>query len=114
MTTKSRPAPIRVPLSHGGKKGLILADQLRAVGYHNRGMYFASHGYTFLIVDVGGRGNSEGSLRPLIREVKDGYDAVEWLGKQPYFYNGKISIRCSRRRFQRNRFNSAAAIHMAR
>ena len=31
MTTKSRPAPFRVPLSHGGKKGLILLDQIRVV-----------------------------------------------------------------------------------
>jgi mRNA interferase MazF len=31
MTTKSRPAPFRVPLTHGGKKGLILLDQLRSV-----------------------------------------------------------------------------------
>ena len=31
MTTKSRPAPFRVPLTHGGQKGLILLDQLRAV-----------------------------------------------------------------------------------
>ncbi len=31
MTTKSRPAPFRVALSHGGKKGLILLDQLRAI-----------------------------------------------------------------------------------
>jgi len=31
MTTKGRPAPFRIPLSHGGKKGLILLDQIRAV-----------------------------------------------------------------------------------
>jgi mRNA interferase MazF len=31
MTTKSRPAPFRVPLSHGGKRGLILLDQIRSV-----------------------------------------------------------------------------------
>ena len=31
MTTGSRPAPFRVPLTHGGKKGLILLDQVRAV-----------------------------------------------------------------------------------
>jgi mRNA interferase MazF len=31
MTTKSRPAPFRIPLVHGGKKGLILLDQVRAV-----------------------------------------------------------------------------------
>ena len=31
MTTKGRPAPFRVGVTHGGKKGLILLDQLRAV-----------------------------------------------------------------------------------
>ncbi len=31
MTSKSRPAPFRVPVKHGGQKGLILLDQLRAV-----------------------------------------------------------------------------------
>ena len=31
MTTKSRPAPFRVPVTHGGKKGLILLDQVRTV-----------------------------------------------------------------------------------
>lgn len=31
MTTKSRPAPFRVPLTHSGQKGLILLDQVRAV-----------------------------------------------------------------------------------
>jgi mRNA interferase MazF len=31
MTTKSRAAPFRVGVTHGGKKGLILLDQMRAV-----------------------------------------------------------------------------------
>ena len=31
MTTKSRPAPFRIPVTHGGQKGLILLDQVRAV-----------------------------------------------------------------------------------
>ena len=31
MTTKSRPAPFRIVVTHGGKKGLILLDQMRAV-----------------------------------------------------------------------------------
>ena len=31
MTTKSRPAPFRIGITHGGKKGLILLDQMRAV-----------------------------------------------------------------------------------
>ncbi len=31
MTTGSRPAPFRIAISHGGKRGLILLDQMRAV-----------------------------------------------------------------------------------
>jgi putative CocE/NonD family hydrolase len=59
--------------------------------YHDRGMYFASHGYPFLTVDVRGRGDSEGDFQPLIQEAKDGHDVVEWLATQPYC-NGKVSM----------------------
>lgn len=31
MTSKSRPAPFRVPVTHAGQKGLIPVDQMRAV-----------------------------------------------------------------------------------
>lgn len=31
MTTKSRAAPFRAGVTHGGKKGLVLLDQMRAV-----------------------------------------------------------------------------------
>jgi mRNA interferase MazF len=31
MNTKSRPAPFRISVAHGGRKGLILLDQIRAV-----------------------------------------------------------------------------------
>jgi uncharacterized protein len=58
--------------------------------YHERGSYFAAHGYVFLTVDVRGRGNSEGKFQPL-REARDGHDAVEWLARQPYC-NGKIAM----------------------
>jgi uncharacterized protein len=59
--------------------------------YHDRGMYFAAHGYPFLTVDVRGRGNSEGQFRPLIQEARDGHDVVEWLAQQPYC-NGKVTM----------------------
>jgi mRNA interferase MazF len=31
MTTKSHPAPFRIPVTHAGRRGLILLDQVRAV-----------------------------------------------------------------------------------
>jgi putative CocE/NonD family hydrolase len=59
--------------------------------YHDQAVYFASHGYPFLTVDVRGRGNSEGEFKPFINEGKDGHDIVEWLARQPYC-NGKIAM----------------------
>lgn len=59
--------------------------------YHERGMYFAANGFPFFIVDVRGRGNSEGVFRPMIQEVDDGYDVIEWVARQP-FCNGKVSM----------------------
>lgn len=59
--------------------------------YHERGRYFAAHGYVFLTVDVRGRGNSEGEFTPLLQEAKDGHDVVEWLAAQPYC-NGKVAM----------------------
>ena len=59
--------------------------------YHDRGMYFAGHGYVFLTIDVRGRGNSEGEFTPLLQEAKDGHDIVEWLGTQSYC-NGKVTM----------------------
>lgn len=62
-----------------------------AQNYHDRGMYFAAHGYVFASVDVRGRGNSGGEFTPLLQEAKDGHDVVEWLAKQSYC-NGKIAM----------------------
>jgi putative CocE/NonD family hydrolase len=62
-----------------------------AQSYHERGMYFAGHGYVFLTVDVRGRGNSEGEFAPLLQEAKDGHDIVEWLAQQKYC-NGKVTM----------------------
>jgi uncharacterized protein len=58
---------------------------------HARGVYFAAHGYPFVVVDVRGRGTSEGTFKPFIQEAQDGYDVVEWLANQP-FCNGKVGM----------------------
>jgi len=59
--------------------------------YHDRGMYFAAHGFPFLTVDVRGRGNSEGVFWPFINEGRDGFDVVGWLARQPYC-NGRVAM----------------------
>jgi putative CocE/NonD family hydrolase len=62
-----------------------------ADSHHERGVYFATHGLSCAIVDVRGRGNSEGAFHPKIHEAQDGYDVVEWLARQPWC-NGQIAM----------------------
>ena len=49
---------------------------------HDRGRYFAGHGYVYVAVDVRGRGNSDGEFTPFAQETNDGPDVVEWLARQ--------------------------------
>ena len=62
-----------------------------ADSYHERAMYFAQHGYVYALVDVRGRGNSQGNFEPFANEARDGADAVEWLAQQPWS-NGKVAM----------------------
>jgi putative CocE/NonD family hydrolase len=59
--------------------------------YEDRASYFARHGYVFALVDVRGRGSSEGDFEPFANEARDGYDIVEWLARQPWS-NGKVAM----------------------
>jgi hypothetical protein len=59
--------------------------------YYARARYFAQNGYVFALLDVRGRGNSEGTFLPFENEGRDGYDVVEWLAKQPWC-DGKVAM----------------------
>src|SRR6185436_9748370 len=85
-------ATLYLPQSQNGPAAAIVTlTPYVGQTYHSRGMYFAAHGYPFLIVDVRGRGNSEGDFRPLIGEARDGFDVIEWLARQPYC-NGRVAM----------------------
>jgi len=55
-----------------------------AQSHHDIGVYFAARGYRFAVVDVRGRGNSEGVFKYSSDEARDGHDIVEWLAQQAY------------------------------
>jgi putative CocE/NonD family hydrolase len=55
------------------------------------GRYYAARGYAFVAQDVRGRFNSEGVWHMLTDDGRDGYDATEWIGKQPWS-NGSIGM----------------------
>ena len=59
--------------------------------YHKRALYFAQNGYVFVLVDVRGRGNSEGKFEPFAHEAEDGRDTVEFLSAQSWS-NGKVTM----------------------
>lgn len=59
---------------------------------HDRAVALARHGYIVALVDVRGRGNSEGAFEPMVNEARDGYDLVEWLARQPWC-DGKVTMR---------------------
>jgi uncharacterized protein len=59
--------------------------------YYLRALYFARNGYVFVLVDVRGRGNSEGVFEPMRNEAHDGYDVVEWLARQSWS-NGNVAM----------------------
>ncbi|HSC46838.1 MAG TPA: CocE/NonD family hydrolase [Gammaproteobacteria bacterium] len=51
---------------------------------HNRAVKWVQGGYVYVVVDVRGRGDSEGVFRPLYGGGPDGAEVVEWLAQQPW------------------------------
>src|SRR5471030_1531881 len=52
---------------------------------------YVKAGYVFVLQDVRGKGHSEGRYAAFTTDIDDGYDAVEWIAKQPWS-NGKIGM----------------------
>lgn len=59
---------------------------------HDRGRFFAEHGYVYVNVDTRGRGGSEGTFWPLEGDGVDGHDVIEWLAEQPWS-DGRVGMR---------------------
>ena len=62
-----------------------------ADSYVDRALYFSENGYAFVLVDVRGRGDSEGKFEPFVNDSRDGCDIVEWLAARPWS-NGKVAM----------------------
>lgn len=71
--------------------GIVMMTPYIGQSYHDRGIYFAAKGYLFLIVDVRGRGNSEGRFEPFRNEAEDGVDTLAWLARQDRC-SGRLSM----------------------
>ncbi len=49
-----------------------------------RGSFWVANGYAYIVQDVRGRGDSEGTFYPLIHESDDGSDTIDWIVSQPW------------------------------
>jgi len=59
---------------------------------HERGRFFAQHGYVYLNVNTRGRGGSGGEFWPLEQDGPDGYDIVTWIARQEWC-DGQVAMR---------------------
>jgi uncharacterized protein len=83
--TNSRPPfPVLLTVTPYGKDGSGFQTTFRS-----EIRSFAKAGYAVVHVDVRGRGNSEGKFSPFFQEINDGYDCIEWAGKQSWS-NGTV------------------------
>jgi putative CocE/NonD family hydrolase len=55
----------------------------------DRQRYYAARGYVVVVADVRGRGDSSGTFVAYRDEGRDGHDAIEWCGVQPWS-TGKV------------------------
>jgi putative CocE/NonD family hydrolase len=60
-----------------------------SAGYATQGMFWASRGYAYVVQDVRGRGESEGTFYPLVHEARDGEDTLAWCARQAWS-SGKV------------------------
>ena len=54
-------------------------------------VWFARHGYTVVIQDVRGRGDSQGEFYPFRNEARDGAETIAWLRTRPEA-NGRVGM----------------------
>lgn len=52
--------------------------------------WFAERGYAVVVMDVRGRGDSDGAFDPYRNDGRDGYDTIEWAAAQPWC-DGKVA-----------------------
>lgn len=68
---------------------LIVKTPYGRVEYHEWAKAFVGAGFAVALVDARGRGDSDGTFRAGEDDGRDGHDAIEWLGEQPWC-DGKV------------------------
>lgn len=82
---------IYLPIGAGKAPVILVRTPYRKEMDELQARFFARRGYVFAVQDVRGRFASEGKWEPMVHEGRDGYDAIEWLARQPWA-SGKVGM----------------------
>lgn len=78
-------AMIAFPAGGQGRWPVILTiTPYQRDGGWGRAKQYARAGFVFVAIDSRGRGDSDGTFEPWLNDGQDGYDAVEWIARQPW------------------------------
>ena len=73
-----------MPAAPGKYPVILVRTPYGRKGQAPLGMFYALRGYVYIVQDVRGREESDGVWDPMVNERKDGFDTIEWIGKQPW------------------------------
>lgn len=54
-------------------------------------MRLVEHGYAYVVMDMRGRGDSDGEFVPFVHDAEDGHDTIEWIAAQDWC-TGKVGM----------------------
>ncbi|QQE79186.1 CocE/NonD family hydrolase [Alicyclobacillus sp. SO9] len=79
-------ADLFLPITEGTVPAIVVRTPYgrSSNGNIEQAEWFAERGYAVMVVDVRGRGDSEGTFIPYRNEGVDGYDTIEWAAAQPW------------------------------
>ena len=80
---------VYLPPTEGPHPAVLVRTAYNRAGFYDP--FFPRHGMVLVVQDCRGRYESEGLFTPFLREAEDGYDTIEWLGRQPWC-NGKVGM----------------------
>jgi len=81
--------PTIIALPGSGSYPVVLNRGYTASGLSSHAGRFNKAGYAFVSQQCRGGGGSDGTR--FFPDDKDGYDAIEWIGRQPWC-NGKVAM----------------------
>lgn len=70
---------------------LLIRTPYNKTGVRKQAEGYAAHDYVVVVQDCRGRYASEGAYTPYNNDRQDGYDAIEWIHRQPWS-NGSVGM----------------------